>query len=107
MFNKYKWLEEQKESLKEYISAEIANGNNPEFDDLNDHLMSDIDNDCIYYSNCWDICKELAPCNDWDTMEFGPITSLAQLACASLYDFANENLDLEEILETTISEANL
>jgi hypothetical protein len=107
MFNKYKWLEEQKESLKEYISAEIANGNNPEFDDLSDHLMSDIDNDCIYYSNCWDICKELAPCNDWDTMELGPITNLTQLAYASLYEYATDNLDLEEILETTISEANL
>lgn len=107
MFNKYKWLKEQKESLKEYINAEIANGNNPEFDDLSDHLMSDIDNDCIYYSDCWDICKELAEVTEWDKAEFGPVKSLAQLAYVSLYEFANENLDLEEILETTINEANL
>lgn len=99
MFNKYKWLEEQKESLKEYINAEIANGNNPEFDDLSDHLMSDIENDCIYYNNCWDICKELAPVDEWDKMELGPITNLAQLAYASLYEYATDNLNIQKIID--------
>jgi hypothetical protein len=94
-FNKYKWLEEQTDSLNEYLMHE------PEatYDDLHDHLMSDIDNDCIYYNNCWDICKELAPCNDWDTMELGPITNLTQLAYASLYEYATDNLDIQKIID--------
>jgi hypothetical protein len=104
MFNKYKWLEEQKESLKEYIVTEWANGNTPEYSELCEKLQNDIDNDVIYYNVCWDICKELAQCNEWDKMELGPITNLAQLAYISLYEYANENLDLEKLLDETINE---
>jgi hypothetical protein len=104
MFNKYQWLREQKESLKEYINAEIANGNTPDYGDLCEQLQNDIDNDVIYYNDCWDICKELAEVTEWDKMELGPITNLAQLAYASLYEYANETLDLEELLNETINE---
>ena len=104
MFNKYKWLEEQKESLKEYIVTEWANGNTPDYGDLCEQLQSDIDNDCIYYSNCWEICKQIAPSFDWDKLDFAPINSISQLAYASLYEFANENLDIEQLLEETLNE---
>jgi hypothetical protein len=104
MFNKYKWLDEQKESLKEYIVAEWANGNTPDYGDLCEQLQNDIDNDVIYYNVCWDICKELAQVTEWDKMELGPITSLQQLAYISLYEYANETLDLEELLNETINE---
>jgi hypothetical protein len=55
MFNKYKWLEEQTESLTEYLQHD------PEatYDDLHDYMMTDIDNACIYYADCFDIIKEL------------------------------------------------
>ena len=104
MFNKYKWLEEQKESLKEYIVTEWANDNQPNYEDVCEQLHIDIDRDVIYYKDCWDICRELAQVTEWDKMELGPITNLAQLAYASLYEFANENLDLEELLNETINE---
>jgi hypothetical protein len=104
MFNKYKWLEEQKQFLKEYINAEIANGNTPDYGDLCEQLQNDIDNDVIYYNDCWNICRELAQVTEWDKMELGPITSLQQLAYVSLYEYANENLDLEKLLNETINE---
>jgi len=104
MFNKYKWLEEQKESLKEYINAEVANGNTPDYGELCEQLQNDIDNDVIYYNVCWDICKELAEVTEWDKMELGPVSSLQQLAYVSLYEYANENLDLEELLTETLNE---
>ena len=104
MFNKYKWLEEQKESLKEYIVTEWANDNQPNCEDVYEQLHIDIDRDIIYTNDCWDICKELAPCNEWDKMELGPVTSLQQLAYSALYEFANENLDIEELLNETINE---
>jgi hypothetical protein len=55
MFNKYKWLEEQTESLTEYLQHD------PEatYDDLHEKLLQDIDTDCIYYATCFDIIKEL------------------------------------------------
>jgi len=104
MFNKYKWLDEQKESLKEYINAEVANGNTPDYGELCEQLQNDIDNDVIYYNVCWDICKELAEVTEWDKMELGPVSSLQQLAYVSLYEYANENLDLEELLTETLNE---
>jgi hypothetical protein len=55
MFNKYKWLEEQTESLTEYLQHD------PEatYDDLHEKLLQDIDTDCIYYATCFEIIKEL------------------------------------------------
>jgi hypothetical protein len=104
MFNTYQWLKEQKESLKEYIVTEWANGNTPDYGDLCEQLQNDIDNDVIYYNDCWDICRELAEVTEWDKMELGPVTSLQQLAYISLYEFANDNLDLEELLNETLNE---
>jgi thiamine pyrophosphate-dependent acetolactate synthase large subunit-like protein len=104
MFNKYKWLEEQKESLKEYINAEVANGNTPDYGELCEQLQNNIDREVIYYNDCWNICRELAQVTEWDKMEFGPVTSLQQLAYISLYEYANETLDLEELLNETINE---
>ena len=104
MFNKYQWLREQKESLKEYIVTEWANGNTPDYGEVCEKLQNDIDNDVIYYNDCWDICKELAEVTEWDKMELGPVTNLAQLAYISLYEFANDNLDLEELINETLNE---
>jgi hypothetical protein len=104
MFNKYQWLKEQKESLKENIVTEWANGNTPDYGEVCEQLQNDIDNDVIYYNDCWDICKELAEVTEWDKMELGPVTSLAQLAYISLYEFANDNLDLEKLLNETLNE---
>ena len=104
MFNQYQWLKEQKESLKEYIVTEWANGNTPDYGEVCEKLQNDIDNDVIYYNDCWDICRELAEVTEWDKMELGPVTSLQQLAYISLYEFANDNLDLEELINETLNE---
>jgi hypothetical protein len=96
-FNQYLWLQEQKTSLNEYLIFNKENGTN--YDELFEKLMTDIDNDCIYYNDCWDICKVLAPCNEWDKMELGPITSLAQLAYATLYDFAMSEINLQDMID--------
>jgi len=106
MFNKYKWLEEQTESLVEYIKYDHENGNETDLDSLQDKLHIDLDTDVIYYSHCWDICKELAfPC-EWDTHELAPFNNVSQLAYAALYDWAMEKIDLEELLEETLKELN-
>ena len=93
MFNKYKWLEEQTESLTEYLQHD------PEatYDDLHDHMMTDIDNACIYYADCFDIIKELH-FTDFTDSDF-TITNVSQAAYAALYEFATYNLDINTILE--------
>lgn len=104
MFNKYKWLEEQTESLIEYIKEDHKNGNRTDVDSLQEKLHIDLDTDVIYYSDCWDICKELAPAYEWDRSDFGPINNVSQLAYVALYDWAMQKIDLEELLEETQSE---
>ena len=106
MFNKYKWLEEQTDSLVEYIKYDHDNGNQTDLDSLQDKLHIDLDTEVIYYNHCWDICKELAlPC-EWDTSDFAPINNVSQLAYAALYEWAMEKIDLEELLEETLNELN-
>lgn len=98
MFNKYTWLQEQTESLKDYI----RNDRDTTVDDLQEQLHHDIDNDCIYYANCFDIIKGLH-FTDFTNTDF-EITNVCQAAFAALYEFAQEELDLGNILEETLRE---
>jgi hypothetical protein len=104
MFNKYKWIEETEQLLKEYILESIKNDHSVDAGDLAEQLNNEIDNDVIYYNDCWDICKEIAPNYDWDKMELAPITNISQLAFAALYEYAYQNIDLEKLLEETYKE---
>ena len=106
MFNKYKWLEEQTDSLVEYIKYDHENGNQTDLDSLQDKLHIDLDTEVIYYNHCWDICKELASPCEWDTSDFSPVNNVSQLAYAALYEWAMEKIDLEELLEETLNELN-
>lgn len=104
MFNKYKWIEEQEQMLREYILESIKNDHSVDAGDLAEQLNNDIENDVIYYGDCWEICKEIAQNSEWDKMELGPITSIRELAFVTLYEFAYENINLEELLEETYKE---
>jgi len=104
MFNKYKWIEEQEQMLREYILESIKNDHSVDTGDLAEQLNNDIDNDVIYYGDCWEICREIAQNSELDKIELGPITSIRELAFATLYEFAYENINLEELLEETYRE---
>jgi hypothetical protein len=92
-FNKFQWLREQEASLTEYLKHD------PEatYDDLHEKLLQDIDTDCIYYATCFEIIKELN-FTDFTGTDF-EITNVSQAAYAALYEFANDNLDINAILE--------
>ena len=93
MFNKFQWLREQEASLTEYLQHD------PEatYDDLHEKLLQDIDTDCIYYATCFEIIKELN-FTDFTGTDF-EITNVSQAAYAALYEFANDNIDINAILE--------
>ena len=91
MFNKHTWIDEQRELLLE--SAQ----NGATYDELHDQLMSDIDSDCIYYTNCFDIIKALR-FTDWSKAEF-EVNNVAQAAYCALYELACEEIDIDSILK--------
>ena len=60
----------------------------------------EIETACIYYSDCFDICKELN-FTDWENHELGEITNITQAACVALQDYINEEFcmsDIEELI---------
>lgn len=55
-------------------------------DDINHQINCEVENACIYYSDCFDIVKELGV-TDWEdlALEYGsPITSICNLAMFAL-----------------------
>jgi len=96
-FNKYQFMEE----LQGLITSEITHGNIQSLEDIYDEMHDAIDNACIYYSDCFDICKELnATQFDEYDME---CKNISQLAYAALYQYTMDELNvnkLEELLET-------
>ena len=83
MFNKYDYLQDLQDLIKE---------ENPS--DVWEFIHQEIDNAVMYYSDCFAIIKELH-CTHWEDNEFGNITNISQLAFVALYDFVVDNLELE------------
>lgn len=55
------------------------------------HIDQTIDNEVIYYSDCWDICNVLRP-NDWSDNDW-QITSIDDLAAYALRHLVEELFD--------------
>ena len=99
-WNKYGFLEDLKNSLIEAIN----DGYLDDSDNIWEHIYSEIDNACIYYSTCFEIAKEL-DLNDFTDFELGTATSINQLAYFGLYEYVSENFNFNEI-ELLIEEKN-
>ena len=91
MFNKHTWIQEERDTLLEYAKEGATH------DELQDQLMSDIDTDCIYYTDCFDIIKALG-FTDWSEAEF-EVKNVAQAAYCALYELSNEEIDIDAILK--------
>jgi len=81
-FNEYAFLEDLQTTIKE---------ENPT--DVWELIHEEIDNECIYYADCFEIVRALH-ITDWKDNEFGEITSITQLAYVSLYEFVSDNLEI-------------
>lgn len=86
-FNQHEFLT----SLEESIREEIDNGNIKDSIDVMCHIDQTIDNEVIYYSDCWDICNVLRP-NQWDDNGW-QITSIDELAAYALRQLVERFLD--------------
>lgn len=93
-FNKYQWIREQEAILIESIH------NDPEMtlEQLQYQVECDIYNDCIYYSDCFEIIAGLNYTH-WEEN----ITNVSQAAHAALLEFASEALDISSLLEETLN----
>ena len=92
-FNKYTYLTDIKTELINEINA----GNINNYDDIQEYIFQDIDNACIYYSDCFEICKEL---NATDfTAYASECNNISQLAWNALYEYICEELDTNELEE--------
>ena len=81
-FNEYAFLEDLKGIIKE---------ENPT--DVWELIHEEIDRECIYYADCFEIVRALH-ITDWKDNEFGEITNITQLAYVSLYEFVSDNLEI-------------
>ena len=81
-FNAYGFLEDLQDLIKE---------ENPT--DVWDFIHEEIDRECIYYSNCFEIIRDLNY-TDWKDNEFGEINNISQLAYIALYEFVTDNIKL-------------
>ena len=81
-FDKYAFLGDLQDLIEQSDSG-----------DVHSVIHQEIDNECIYYSDCFQIIEA---CNmtDWKENEFGEITNIAQLAFVALYDFVIDNLEI-------------
>lgn len=90
-FNKYAFLEDLANDLK----TEIEKYDVQDMDSVLTLIDEAIDNQCIYYADCFDICKELNA-TDFTAYEM-PCNTINALAFAALYEFVHAEFDYLEI----------
>ena len=95
MFNKYQFLDE----LKETVKNEISN-----ITDLDQFIHEIIDNECIYYSDCFDIIKHLN-FTHFEHDIFGTCDNVCKAAFCALYDLIHEESDIFNYYESLTEEA--
>lgn len=96
-FDKYGFIQD----LNDFLTNEINKHEVDTMDKIHDLIFEYIDNECIYYSNCWDICKELNATN-FNAFDM-ECTTINELAFCALNELINNELDFNE-LETLIEE---
>ena len=88
-FNKHQFIED----LMADIINETKKSNIQSIEDYYQFVEQSIDNECIYYSDCFDICKEL------NAIDFGAYgvdcENITQLAYACLSEFVDESIDVD------------
>ena len=91
-FNKYKFVSE----LFEEITAEIEKGNIESEDSIQEYINSALDNEVIYYHDCFQIAMELNA-TSFTGWELGDAIDISQLAYYALYEYVNSKLDTNEL----------
>ena len=81
-FKKYQFLGDLQDLIEQSDSGDVYSV-----------IHQEIDNECIYYSDCFQII-EACSMTDWKENEFGEITNIQQLAFVALYDFVIDNLEI-------------
>lgn len=89
MFNKYQFIDEVKETLKNKLEN---------ISDINQFIDKKIDNEIIYYYDCFEICKELN-FTHFEHYAFGTCTDICQAAYCALYDLIYNESDILEYYE--------
>jgi hypothetical protein len=95
MFNKFNFISD----LKEFIKSETTN-----YSDFEQLVNEYLDNQVIYYSDCFDICKALN-LTDFEHELFGTCKDICQLAYCGLYDLVqDEYIKLYDIFNSLTDE---
>lgn len=94
MFNKYEYIK----GLQSQLEEAIKDGEIKSADQLQDYVHNDIDNSCIYYSDCFDIIKELNFTDFSSNNELGfEITNVNQAAFCALWELVYSEIDFSEL----------
>lgn len=98
-FNKYQFITD----LEDYINGEIVNNHIEDSCDLEHYIDEAVQGQTIYYSDCFDIIRELG-FTDWSRCDY-EIKNISMLAYVALTEYVQENLDLKHFyrLIATIS----
>lgn len=97
-FNEYQFIDDlQNELLQRILNEELTDSS-----EIWDFIHPELDNQVIYYSDCFDICKKLC-FTDFTGHDLGEINGICQAAYCALYDWINDELDYN-LIESAIEQ---
>jgi U3 small nucleolar ribonucleoprotein component len=88
-FNKYSFVKDLENELVELINAKEIE----DYDQIQEYISQDIDNACIYYSDCFQIVMQLG------AAEFGECKNIAELAYEALNQYVQDEINMSKLTE--------
>lgn len=93
MFNQYQFIDDLKSSVLSNIKS---------IENIEDFIFRFIDNECVYYSDCFDIIKELN-FTDFNHVIFGVCDDVWKAAFCALYDLIYSDSDVIDYFDELTS----
>lgn len=91
-FNKYGYIED----LQDLLLQAVLDGDLENADYIHDHISADLDNQVIYYQDCFEIAEALS-LTSFTGYELGDAKNITELAYFGLWEWVNEELDFNFI----------
>ena len=102
-FNKYHFIEDLKLAIGEFIEDSNFEPDEDISDKVYDFIHENLENEIIYYHNCWEICMQEGAIDFHIEQTGKKATNISELAYWTLWDIVNQSinthLDNDEFLK--------
>lgn len=92
-FNKYEFISDLKDSIGEFLEDSEFEDDQDISDEMQQFIHEQIENEIIYYHNCWQICMQQGNPDFYIEQTGTDAKNITELAYWTLWDIVQDSID--------------